>query len=251
VFPSSPQALLPQAAVTGTSPGPVPVHVHVGHPSLAKEKPDAVHRYVFSSLPQADAPQAAVTRPPSGPVPVQLHPESTSPASGAEQPSLEKEKPDALQEYVFPSSPHAVAPQAAVTGTPPGPVPVQLHPESTAPESGVEQPSAENAKPDALQEYVFPSSPHAVAPQAAVTGTPPGPVPMQLHPESTAPASGVEQPSAENAKPDALQEYVFSSSPQAVVPQAAVTGTPPGPVPMQLQLGHPALENAKPLELHK
>jgi hypothetical protein len=60
-------------------------------------------------------------------------------------PALAYEKPDALHAYVFPSSPQAVSPQAAVTGPPSGPVPVQLHPASET-----EHPALAYEKPDAL-----------------------------------------------------------------------------------------------------
>jgi hypothetical protein len=234
---SSPHADCPQAAVTGTPPGPVPMQLQPesapestpasepAHPALANVNSSLEQRYVLLSSPQAVWPQFAVTGTPPGPVPVQLqHPEPENVNSSFEQ------------IYVLLSIPHAVWPHAAVTGTPPGPVPVQLQPasapESTPPSA---QPALAKLKPEELQAYVFSSSPHADWPHAAVTGTPPGPVPVQLQPESV-PASGAAQPAVSYSKPLSVQRYVFSSSPHAVSPQFAVTGTAPGPVPLQEQL---------------
>jgi hypothetical protein len=59
-------------------------------------------------------------------------------------------------------------------------------------------------------------------------------VPVQVHPRSWPPL----QPLAANVQllpPGELQRYVLLSSPQAVAPQFAVTGVPPGPSPEQLQ----------------
>jgi hypothetical protein len=60
-------------------------------------------------------------------------------------------------------------------------------------------------QPVALQEYVVKSEPQADCPQYAVTGTPPGPVPLQEHVQDWLVPD----------QPAALQAYVMKSEPQA------------------------------------
>jgi hypothetical protein len=142
-----------------------------------------------------------------------------------------------------PAPPHVSGDTQLLGQVPPQPslpphTPVQL---------GVQQPLSANVQllspPGELHRYVLLSEPQAVPPLAAETGTSPGPVPSQLQMPamSVVPPSVAPQPAAENVQlsspPGELHRYVLLSEPHAVLPQSTVTGTSPGPVPSQLQLG--------------
>ena len=135
------------------------------------------------------------------------------------------------------SEPHADSPQFAVTGVPPGPVPVHSQGTSLPASLLSLQDWPVHDQPAALQEYVVKSDPHADWPQYAVTGTPPGPVPLQEHVQDW----------PVHDQPVALQEYVVKSDPHADWPQSTVTGYPPGPLPEHWQMPASPLLHAWPV----
>jgi hypothetical protein len=127
-------------------------------------------------------------------------------------------------EYVVKSEPQADWSHKAVTGTLPGPVPLQVQVQAW--------PMYDH--PPALHEYAKKSEPQANWPQATVIGTSPGPLPVHWHepPSKPAPASGPggtpasgpggtpasrEPPQAWSVddQPAALHAYVVKSEPHA------------------------------------